>query len=466
MASYKYLGITEDSASSVTPESLNKIKAEMIKRVRSLCATKLNAKNLFKAINEHAISLINYHIGVLKLGPDDFVRIDDAVRSVLIEFKIHLQPGCKERLYLPRDQLGRGLQNVEHRSEHMLLQLRNDLELSKDISTRRAAILKVENECKTHLSLILSFLSAKYSMGDQVTRENLQSMHIKTLKSEIKNRKTHERLFRACTNEIVSVKDSSIWLKNGNNSARDEAAFCYIQDRNIFWGEKVLCPHCKTCTKTVDHLATKCDRMLGHDYMRRHNEAVKCLHLLISNKYGFKNAKKLRTHSVQEIIENENAEIRVDTTIRTDIKIQNNRPDIFIYDKKRKEILLIEVGITNQDLLNVVENEKMRKYDLLANELGLLYKCNTKIIPFVMTWEGVVTIYHKKYMRELGVPLNVEAYIQSRVLKKTLESISFDRRRNLVEGNDLEEEVEEAVKRLTSTEAGSPDLHIAKEIAE
>ena len=78
------------------------------------------------------------------------------------------------------------------------------------------------------------------------------------------------------------------------------------------------------------------------------------------NKYGFENAKRLRTHSVQEIIENENAEIRVDTRIVTDIKIQNNRPDIFIHDKKRKEIILIEVGITNQDLLPVVENEKIR----------------------------------------------------------------------------------------------------------
>lgn len=307
----------------------------------------------------------------------------------------------------------------------MLLQLRNSLEESKASCSRRAAILEVENKCKTHLSLIPSFLSAKYSIPETITLEKLREAQTKALLSEIKNRKTHEKLFRAGDNELTSVKDSSIWLKDGNNSARDEAAFCYLQDRNIFWGENIMCPHCKAFAKTVDHLATKCDRMLGHDYMRRHNEVVKCLHLLLCNKFGFKNAKKLRTHSVQEIIENENAEIRVDTRITTDIKIQNNRPDIFIYDKKRKEIILIEIGITNQDLLQTVENEKMRKYDLLANELGLMYKCKTKIIPYVMTWEGLVTICHKKYTKELGVPLNVEAYIQSRVLKKTLESILF-----------------------------------------
>jgi hypothetical protein len=36
---------------------------------------------------------------------------------------------------------------------------------------------------------------------------------------------------------------------------------------------------------------------------------------------------------------------------------------------------LIEVGITNLDLLTQVENEKSRKYDLIAKELALIYKC-------------------------------------------------------------------------------------------
>ena len=98
---------------------------------------------------------------------------------------------------------------------------------------------------------------------------------------------------------------------------------------------------------------------------------------------------------MQEIIENENAEIKVDTTIRTDVRIQSNRPDIFVFDKKKKEIVLIEVGITNQDILQNVESEKMRKYDLLAKELSLLYKCSTKIIPFVLTWDCIVTTYQK-----------------------------------------------------------------------
>ena len=104
-------------------------------------------------------------------------------------------------------------------------------------------------------------------------------------------------------------------------------------------------PHCNKTEKTVDHVATKCDRMLGHDYTRWHNEVVRAIHLHCMNLYVFTKNKKIRSHSVQEVRENGNAEIRVDTRIKTDILIKNNRSDICIYDKKRNEITIIEVDV-------------------------------------------------------------------------------------------------------------------------
>ena len=140
--------------------------------------------------------------------------------------------------------------------------------------------------------------------------------------------------------------------------------------------------------------------------------------------------------SVQEIVSNQDVEIRVDGYVKTDVKVVHNRPDIFILDKRRKHAVLIEVGITSQDQLQTVESEKLRKYDLLAGEIQQLYKCEVKIVPYVMTWDGVVTKCHKKYISELDVPRNVEAYIQSRVLRRTLESVSFEARRGLLEEGD------------------------------
>ena len=46
-----------------------------------------------------------------------------------------------------------------------------------------------------------------------------------------------------------------------------------------------------------------------------------------------------------------------------------------------------------------------------------------------MTWDGIVTKTHKYYLKELGISNNIEAYMQSLVIRKTLESISLDHRR-------------------------------------
>ena len=208
---------------------------------------------------------------------------------------------------------------------------------------------------------------------------------------------------------MVDMVQSSVWITHGNVSAKDEAHLCYLQDRNLFGGAPGICPHCKERPKTVDHLATQCNRMLGHDYTRRHNEVVKCIHLFLCNKYGIKKSKRLRTHSVQEISANADVEIRVDTTVATSTKQSANRPDIVIHDKKRREIILIEVGITSQDQLQIVENEKRRKYDVLANEMGAMHNCKTRIIPYVITWDGIVTKFHKSYAKEIGLTTKIES---------------------------------------------------------
>ena len=64
---YKYLGITEDESSIIKRETFDKIRDEILASVEKLFKTKLNGKNMIRAIIEHSISVINYHIGLVKL---------------------------------------------------------------------------------------------------------------------------------------------------------------------------------------------------------------------------------------------------------------------------------------------------------------------------------------------------------------------------------------------------------------
>lgn len=105
-------------------------------------------------------------------------------------------------------------------------------------------------------------------------------------------------------------------------------------------------------------------------------------------------------HSVQEISSNADVEIRVDTTVATSTKISANRPHLIIHDQQRREIIFIEVSTTSQDQLQIVESEKRRTHDVLANEMGEMHNYKIRIIPYVLTWDGILTIFHKSYAKE------------------------------------------------------------------
>ncbi|KAI5171460.1 hypothetical protein PAEPH01_1644 [Pancytospora epiphaga] len=67
----------------------------------------------------------------------------EQIHFILEHDFINPQPACLERLYLPRDEMGRGLHNIEMRSEQMLLQFSTYLQANAPGSTRCAAIYKV-----------------------------------------------------------------------------------------------------------------------------------------------------------------------------------------------------------------------------------------------------------------------------------------------------------------------------------
>ncbi|XP_029655022.1 uncharacterized protein LOC115228605 [Octopus sinensis] len=451
-AGYRYLGVLEDRGSDVKKIEVMKTIARNVKeRIESLAKTKLSAVNLFKAINEYALSLYNYYIGLIDIEPSEFDAIDLVIRRILTTLRIHLKPANKERLYLGRNGFGRGLISISNKSECILLQFLSDLERKASLCLRRAGILRVLREKKTHMTTIARFLALKYNLEDQSKLDvNLiKECQKKRLMDTIKSKMIHSTLFKCIQEPSADIVESNVWLANGNNGPKAEALYCLAQDRNLFFGEaKPNCNHCGSARKTVDHLATRCSRMLHGSYMRRHNEIVRCIHLHVCRQYGIKKCKKLKAHSVQSVVENSRVEIRVDMTLQTDIEVKNNKPDIFVLDKMKNEITIIEVGVTSQDRLKQVEVEKLHKYDLLAGELAQIHKAKVTIVPVVLTWDGVVTKFYKSYMKKLNIEVPTKAYIQSVTIKKTLESMVVEYKHGMkVDNYQIEKETDSLIAR-------------------
>lgn len=203
-------------------------------RTEILCKTKLNSVNLFKAINEYALSTLNYYIGILKIEPEEFKKIDDMIRNILNQFSIFIKPSNKQRLYLPRSKLGRGLGSAEYKNEIMNLNLHNYLNRNGR-SDRQDAIFKSESQNNSFLAGITKFLSIKYKSESVISEVKcLKSKQMEQLFELIQSKKEHCKFFRGMENEFVDLKRSATWFRNGNNKPQDEAAYCALQDRNIF----------------------------------------------------------------------------------------------------------------------------------------------------------------------------------------------------------------------------------------
>ncbi|AFZ79738.1 hypothetical protein BEWA_001910 [Theileria equi strain WA] len=68
-------------------------------------------------------------------------------------------------------------------------------------------------------------------------------------------------------------------------------------------------------------------------------------------------------------------------------------------------------------------------------------------VPIVYSWDGLVTKYHAKHLEKIAVPIKIRAYMQTRVLRTTLDSVTHDRRRG-VEEREPEEKLEDIFERF------------------
>ena len=124
----------------------------------------------------------------------------------------------------------------------------------------------------------------------------------------------------------------------------------------------------------------------------------------------------MKNYKVEGVTSNDRVRIKSDLPIETELRVDHNKPDIMVHDLKAKEIMLIEVGITNKNILTTTEVTKSRKYEMLANELKSIYPgTGVIIVPVVMTWDGLVTKYFKKHIEKLEINEKVVSFIQTHV---------------------------------------------------
>ena len=115
--SYKYLGV---------------LKEKCYRRVRKVLETKLNRRNLLKAINTWAISVVRYSAAFLGWSRLQLEEIDRRMRKLLTIHNGFHPKSNADQLFLSRSEGGRGLLWVHNTVETTILGLTNYVRNSKE----------------------------------------------------------------------------------------------------------------------------------------------------------------------------------------------------------------------------------------------------------------------------------------------------------------------------------------------
>ena len=139
--SYKYLGVLEAGEVMVN-EMKDKVKKEYYRRVRKVLQTKLNSRNVFKAIKTWAVSVVRYSAAFLVWSRLQLEETDGKTRKLLTMHNGFHPKSNADRLHISRSEGGRGLLGVQDIQETAILGLTNYVRNSKETLLLAAHVIE------------------------------------------------------------------------------------------------------------------------------------------------------------------------------------------------------------------------------------------------------------------------------------------------------------------------------------
>ena len=255
---YKYLGILQENDLKHL-EMKQRIKKEYLRRVKLLAKSKLYARNLFPAINAWAVSVVRYSAGVLDWREKELKDLDTQTRKLLTMNNIFHKKGSVCRLYLGRNQGGRGLISTEDCVRIEELNLRHYMtESSEPLMEVSRQILKQDN------------------IGEN-GKEYKTRVHSERIES-LQEKQMHGKWFRE--NEGAIAKSFS-WVSSGYVNKSTEGFIFAAQEQAIQtnWLKSRIrggefdnrCRVGKKFPETVAHVASGCGPLAQTEYKKRHD---------------------------------------------------------------------------------------------------------------------------------------------------------------------------------------------------
>ncbi|XP_044766225.1 uncharacterized protein LOC123322347 [Coccinella septempunctata] len=412
---YKYLGI-QQTYEIKQQENKAEVEEEMMKRVRKILNTQLSAKNKIMAINIWALPTFMYTAGVLSWSKTDLERLDRRVRAALTKSGMLHPRSAIERIYLPRNEGGRGLGNIEHSY------LREERKL-KNYFTRGNLPLQrlVSNLCFPRATSETQSTEPEIGSPYELWRQSWQSKPL------------HGRFYASLHQPEVDIQNSTTYLKQGYLFPQTEGTILAIQDQVVptrvytkhILKQNVETTKCRLCNQeeeSVQHLSSGCSAIAGTKYLSRHNNMGKVVHQLLCLKEGLiQHFTPHHAYNPQGLMENNNIKVYWDLPITTDQGVEHNRPDMLVWDRRKNNAIIIDFSVPLDQNLAKAYKEKILRYEALSRQIKNIWKLQwVEIKPLVVSCNGLI---HKKtvqHLQELQLPPNTICWMQKAVILGTV----------------------------------------------
>ena len=376
----------------------------------------MNGKNIITAINSWAVPVLLYSFGVLKWTDTDLHDLDRLTRRLLTKFRCLHPKSSTIRLYLPRQEGGRGLLNIYNLCNTQILKIRSSLHASNNDLVKFVSGFDVG-----FTPLDLNNLEPNIAMDD--TSHKITEWKQKTLHGKFPNLLHGEHV-----NKSTSLK----WLQTGHLYPETEGFVMAIQDRVIRtknYEKHILkndvvdkCRKCGNVGESIEHVMAGCPAISETAYLGRHNQVAKLIHQHLALRHNMigNATPPFYKYTPQEVLETTNHVLYWDRPILTDKTVDFNRPDLLLIDKKEKKAILIDVSIPLTHNIRKMEVEKKNKYENLAIEIKRLWKLHSiQIFPVVISAEGVISDELVNTFKTLDFSRNMLITSQKVVLLQT-----------------------------------------------
>ena len=407
MTPYKYLGILE--ADNIKHQEMKiTIRKEYFSRVKAILKSKLNGGNTVKAINTWAVPVVRYSGGIVDWTKEDLEIMDRKTRKLMTINKALHPRACVARLYIPRNQGGRGMQSVEDCINMEKRTLGQYLKQNEDDWLRTAwneKVITIDEDPKTY--------------RERIARQK---------KEDWKNKQMQGQFQRQI--QEIAEDGSWQWLTRGELKKETEGMLMAAQDQalrtryiqNRIDGQASVSPMCRKCEQkmeTINHIISECPALAQNEYKKRHDTVAKALHWKISKEYNIPCSEKWYNHVPEKVIENDKAKLLWDYDVRTDHVIQARRPDIILINKEHQKVSLIDIAIPWDTRVKDKNREKIEKYQDLKMEVARLWQTEVEVVPIIIGALGIIPDDLERNLGKVGCTNLEPGLLQKSVLLAT-----------------------------------------------